>query len=246
MTDFRDKKQSPSDKINENMMVVQDETINLRQLKKKMLKQIAKYYGYYCGKHTYNRNQIIDFLLGIRRKALLHQKIKDGSEDCIICMDVLNLSNTIILNCGHPYCKICIFHYITTENESCPLCRTQYTYEDVIQNIDENELEEILFFVTKYKKSIQQEELVEEDEGDEGDEAEEDEISTTPRNYRFYTFFIQSIIRLRKITILFIKLFLYYKSIAFLCEFLLEINESSYYNYEYGYSNDTCELMLDR
>ena len=61
------------EKINENVIIIQDETVDLRQMKKKQLKQLAKYYGYCCGKHTYNRNNIIEFLLDIRRKTILHQ-----------------------------------------------------------------------------------------------------------------------------------------------------------------------------
>lgn len=52
-------------------------------------------------------------------------------EDCSICMEKIN-NKIILCNCGHKFCKCCIYRWLFKSN-TCPLCR-QPVYQDEIDS----------------------------------------------------------------------------------------------------------------
>ena len=56
-------------------------------------------------------------------------KIKNKTDiQCPICLEDINQKKTLVLDCGHPFCKTCIQTWIKTEisngkRAECPMCR---------------------------------------------------------------------------------------------------------------------------
>jgi hypothetical protein len=50
---------------------------------------------------------------------------------CAICLDTLNIQNSVVLNCCHQFCEECInkllHNHNTLKEPTCPLCRTEIT-----------------------------------------------------------------------------------------------------------------------
>lgn len=116
--------------MNEIIEIMENEKTNLRSLKKQQLFKINKFFGHIFKKKT-KRKKMIDNLIPINRKMVIYKKIIDGNEDCPICFNNLTIINHLITTCGHAFCIKCIFKYVTSEKEICPICREPYTYEDL-------------------------------------------------------------------------------------------------------------------
>jgi hypothetical protein len=161
----------------------------LKKLKKKELIKINKSYGYNYNKKTTNKI-LIENLLKIYR---IKDKIENiDLEECPICYTQLNKLNYMITKCGHFFCKECIFIYINQENEICPLCRNDYTYDDFVESISEYELN-ILLSIIFSKKIVE---------------------SKNPKNFIFYLKI------LLKLMIRLLQFILLYKCIEFLYKLL--------------------------
>lgn len=127
--------------------------MNIRKMKKQELIKLSQKYGFKFNKKTTNRSTIIVFLLENQRRTCLYQNILKKMEDCPICLNVLDETNSIITSCIHAFCKNCIFSYITTEKEVCPLCRKLYTCETMMKQLNEIELQEFLNILTSKKQN---------------------------------------------------------------------------------------------
>ena len=47
-------------------------------------------------------------------------------DSCPVCLEKLETSNVIALNCGHTCCVDCLTHIISPRmNQNCPCCRTE-------------------------------------------------------------------------------------------------------------------------
>ena len=124
--------------------IMEDESMNIRTLKKQQLIQLNTHFGLIQKKQKYNRNMLIENLLPIRCKIILYNRILLGKEDCPICFQTMTRMNYHITSCGHGFCIECIFKYVTTEKELCPMCRKPYSYEDLIQPFTPDEIDALL------------------------------------------------------------------------------------------------------
>lgn len=140
------------DEINKNQWIehnkikhfIENDIKTIRNMKKRDLIIINKYYGYIFNRKKCSRMILIENLLPIHRKENLKKNILLGKEDCPICFTTLNSLNFSITVCGHAFCRECIFIYITKEQEICPLCRAEYTYDDFIKPLHPNDVEILL------------------------------------------------------------------------------------------------------
>ena len=123
--------------------LVEHENFDPRILKRQELIKICYEYGLKISKKTKNK-VFVEFLIKIHRKFILQKNIDKRLEDCPICIDSLENTNVIITNCGHAFCKKCIFSYIVLEKELCPICRETYTYEHIVKDLDEKEVHDLL------------------------------------------------------------------------------------------------------
>ena len=140
------------DEINKNQLIeykkikhfIENDINTIRNMKKRDLIKINKYYGYTFNRKKCSRIILIENLLHIHRTENLKKNIFLNKEDCPICFTKLNILNYSITVCGHAFCRECIFIYITKEQETCPLCRAEYTYDDFIKTLQPNDLEILL------------------------------------------------------------------------------------------------------
>jgi hypothetical protein len=58
-----------------------------------------------------------------------HCMVHTKKQECIICCECI--SSFKKLNCGHYFCKDCIFNWLDTNN-SCPCCRTLITLSEYL------------------------------------------------------------------------------------------------------------------
>jgi hypothetical protein len=64
------------------------------------------------------------------------EKIKEKGLECSICLHVIS-SSVAITECLHKFCSICIYEYCrTSQNPTCPLCRTDIDIDDIILSPD--------------------------------------------------------------------------------------------------------------
>jgi hypothetical protein len=119
--------------------LIQNEKTNIRNFKKQTLIKLNKHFGYKF-KKKYNKNILINNLLPIQRKIIIYNKIIKEEEQCPICLNDLNCSNYIITNCGHAFCRECIFKYITLESETCPICRQPYKCDEYNEELKINDI----------------------------------------------------------------------------------------------------------
>ena len=136
--------------------IMENEKTNIRDMKKQELIKYSQHFGY-TFKKKYNRNLLIEQLLPIHRKMVLNKKILLEKEECPICLTNLNQMNFIITECAHAFCRECIFKYVTTDQEICPICRAKYTYDDLIKPFSAKEVELLLFIASKKDEEEQQE-----------------------------------------------------------------------------------------
>jgi len=69
-------------------------------------------------------------------------------ETCAICM--CEFDDAVVTECGHYFCKECIYTALQMTNKSCPTCRTPLTIKNVYpvkKNADENKVD---YFTYKY------------------------------------------------------------------------------------------------
>jgi len=66
---------------------------------------------------------------------------------CCICISIFN--NPHKLNCGHTFCKECLY---TVENKLCPLCRKPFMHDSVDIKPNKQILDDILSFEFECKK----------------------------------------------------------------------------------------------
>jgi hypothetical protein len=123
---------------------------NIKKLKKDELIKINEFHGYKYDKKTKNK-VLIENLLKIYRIKNIIENINLNIEECPICLNELNKFNYIFTKCGHFFCKECIFIYITNEQEICPLCRDNYTYDDFINSITPLEMNILLCIIFSKK-----------------------------------------------------------------------------------------------
>lgn len=192
--------------------IMENDCINIRKLKKQELIKINEYYGYKFKKKKYNRKFLIQNLLPIHRKEVLKKNIVLEKEDCPICFLILKEYNYAITNCGHAFCRECIFLYITNEKENCPLCREPYGYDDFIKPLTPTEVELLLFLVGTQKD----------------EENNMNSITITqPSRFSYYYFYIFNRMRiLYKLFFILLKIFLFFKSVEFL--YILIIDNEKY------------------
>ena len=72
------------------------------------------------------------------------QKVLDAIE-CSICCDPV--TDSVILPCGHTFCRPCVHKWVTTENANrrkCATCRGQFDYRKVTRNIAMDKIKGIL------------------------------------------------------------------------------------------------------
>jgi hypothetical protein len=174
-------------------------------LKKQELIKINQYYGYIFKKKKCNRHFLIQNLLPIHRKEVLKKNIISEKEDCPICFLTLNKFNYTITNCGHAFCRECIFLYITKEKENCPLCREPYSYDDFIKPLTPTELELLLYLVSINEKNE--------------NETNENEHIITPSVVSYYLYIMNYC---KKIFFILLKLFLFIKSVEILYVLIIE------------------------
>jgi len=194
--------------------IMENDCINIRKLKKQELIKINEYYGYKFKKKKYNRKFLIQNLLPIHRKELLKKNIVLEKEDCPICFLTLNEYNYTITNCGHAFCRECIFLYITNEKENCPLCRETYGYDDFIKELTTEDIELLLLFLVGTQKN------------------EENNLNSTtitqPSRYNYYILNRVRIIlkMLYKICFIVLKILLFFKGVEIL--YVLIIDNEKY------------------
>ena len=62
---------------------------------------------------------------------------EDDNRECGICLlEMEENDGTILKNCGHIFCKICIQQVLTKSNHKCPYCRASFTANDIIDMSD--------------------------------------------------------------------------------------------------------------
>ena len=54
----------------------------------------------------------------------------DSRFDCNICLDVVE--DPVVTLCGHLYCWICLYRWLSTNHNICPVCKAGVTKENVI------------------------------------------------------------------------------------------------------------------
>ena len=74
---------------------------------------------------TFNKNKI-----NKTQNSQILEKLKQRIQ-CDICQD--NKRNTIILACGHTFCKTCADGLTSSRNRNCPRCQTRFTQYDIKQ-----------------------------------------------------------------------------------------------------------------
>lgn len=208
--------------------IMENETTNIRKMKKQELIKYGENFGY-TFKKKYNRNLLIEQLIPIHRKMVLNKKILLEKEECPICITILNQMNFIITDCGHAFCRECIFKYVTTDQEICPICRAKYTYDDLIKPFSAKEVELLLFMISKKKEEEQQEE---EDEEEEQYYDHQSYISILHQNMNNH---VHNNKKIYRIIYYFLNCFLFWKSIEFLYYCIIEDESIRYY------SNSTLE-----
>ena len=191
--------------MNEIVEIMENEITDLRSFKKQQLIKINKYFGYIFKKRQTTRKKMIELLIPIHRKMVISKKIIEGKEECPICLNILNHMNNTITTCGHVFCRECIFKYITTEKEICPICRKPYIYEDLIKPFTPKDIDFLLLFIIQNNQNVQE-------------ENNEIEIIEQPQPIR-YTYRINKYIM--KLIYSIINWFLFYNSIIFLCNMIL-------------------------
>lgn len=207
----------------ELQQIMENEMTDLRSLKKQQLIKINNHFGYIFKKKQTVRKKMIERLIPIHRKMVIYKKIISGNEECPICLDLLHKFNYVISECGHAFCTECIFKYITTEKEICPICREPYTYEDLVKPFTPKDIEFLLSIVIKYNQKIQI-------------ETEPETIEDSIQQPYLFIYLCKRI--LFKIMYLFMNGILLWKSIYFLCKMI----EYLFENYEYVHNYRYIEL----
>jgi hypothetical protein len=78
--------------------------------------------------------------------------VKNGDE-CPICLNTIPTNMSVVTNCNHPYCRVCVTNLINTSQENkikCSLCRNKITNLD-FQN--EDNMFEIMGTLSKKNKA---------------------------------------------------------------------------------------------
>jgi SNF2 family DNA or RNA helicase len=80
------------------------------------------------------------YLINIFEKLIDDSKMETEEDTCCICMD--NINQIVVTDCGHFYCKECIFNSMKYKKE-CPTCRKSLTSDKIYlvnksEVIDEN------------------------------------------------------------------------------------------------------------
>ena len=201
--------------MNEIVEIMENEMTDLRSLKKQQLIKINNHFGNIFKKNKITRQEMIELLIPIHRRMVMFKKIISGHEDCPICFNHLDDMNHIITNCGHAFCTQCIFKYITTEKELCPLCREKYTYEDLIQPFTPKDVEFLICIVIQNNEidPIEQEQEEEQQEQEE-EEQQEGQIEQFRPIYIFKNFVLN-------LFNLFMNFIFLWKSIIFLYKMIV-------------------------
>lgn len=189
-------------------ILLENESFDPRILKRQELIKICYEYGLKIRKKTKNK-VFIEFLIKIHRKFILQKNIDKGLEDCPICLDTLEYTNMIITNCGHAFCKKCIFSYIVLEKELCPICRERYTYENIVKELDEKEVHDLLNLMSIVKTN--------------------ESIHPLFQQFFFTLFILKKTV---KIITYIVKYYFFYKSVEFLYLLLLQ-KENNYTMLDY-------------
>ena len=53
-----------------------------------------------------------------------------GRFDCNICLD--DVREPIVTQCGHLFCWSCLYRWLNTNHQTCPLCKAGVTKENVV------------------------------------------------------------------------------------------------------------------
>lgn len=72
-------------------------------------------------------------------------------DECPICY--CDFDDTVITECGHYFCKECIYQTLKTQNKSCPTCRTSLNIKNIYP-VNKSNSEQIDSFVYKYGSKI--------------------------------------------------------------------------------------------
>jgi hypothetical protein len=151
---------------------------------------------------------MIENLIPLHRKMVIYRKIIEGNENCPICFNDLNIYNHSITTCGHAFCIKCIFQYVTTEKEMCPMCRESYTYEELTLPFTTSEIH----FIINTQVGVNQ------------------EIIEIPRRIH-YIYEIKNLVFYLLYIIL--KLILYFKCMFFLYIMIVSPFKQNYQEFDY-------------
>jgi SNF2 family DNA or RNA helicase len=120
--------------------LVAHHTQNIDKYKKKLAELDTSNQSYHMlAKNFKDKINESTYLINIFEKLIDNSELLQEEEDtCCICMD--NISQIVVTNCGHFYCKECIFNSMKYKKE-CPTCRTPLN-NDKIYLVNKPEVEE--------------------------------------------------------------------------------------------------------
>lgn len=127
----------------------------------------------------YNTEKLTEFDIILKKKydvlkyyinfiEILNDVEKITVNECVICLDNINLDNIGVTSCTHMFCYTCIHQYITsTHNKKCPLCKSNLQLNDIyavrkstikteiteVQSAEINKYGTKLAYIIKYIKS---------------------------------------------------------------------------------------------
>jgi hypothetical protein len=106
----------------------------------------------------YQKMNSSDRCLEITLKNKRCKKRKQGEsycnihyKECSICYD--ELKNKLSLQCGHSFCKECIYRWIV-KSGTCPMCRRFVEYRERLDSINHNIYNGNLITITSYRFTV--------------------------------------------------------------------------------------------
>ena len=102
---------------------------NIEKYKKKLTNLDTTNQSYHMLSKTY-KDKINEstYLINIFEKLIDDTQVESEEDTCCICMD--NINQIVVTDCGHFYCKECIFNSMKYKKE-CPTCRKPLTADKI-------------------------------------------------------------------------------------------------------------------
>jgi hypothetical protein len=117
---------------------------DLTKVKIHDLKWLNEYYGFICVR---KKKDLIKNLIPLQKKLCKIREISeiDYSVECPVCFCDIPKTNVFISNCVHVFCTDCIIRHTIICDQTCPICRSRCTYEDITRNYTDKYIQELLY-----------------------------------------------------------------------------------------------------